>query len=335
MANSNFFSIVAFGLLLCFLSAGVESIGVCYGRDGNNLPPVNEAIDLYKSNNIGGIRLYDYNPDAFQALRGSNIAVIVDIPDPSSFAFDPSVALAWVQNNIQAFQDVNFRYIVVGNQLIPGDKAIFILPAMQQLQNALQSVGLQDRIKVSTSIFTAGVFANSYPPSAGTFSSDALATLQPIIGFLVANGAPLLVNVFPYFHYLNDRDHISLDYALFTSPGTVVTDGQLQYQNLFDAILDALYSALEKVGGGGVTIVVSESGWPSDGRDIATQQNAQTYLSNLIQHVGRGTPKRPGISIDTYIFAMFDENLEQPQGTDQNHYGLFTPNKQPKYSLSF
>ncbi|KAL0929012.1 hypothetical protein M5K25_000951 [Dendrobium thyrsiflorum] len=334
MANSCFFCIVAFGLLLCFLIAGVESIGVCFGRDGNNIPPANEVIDLYKSNNIGGIRLYDYNQDAFQALRGSNIAVIVDIPDPSAFSSDPSVASSWIQNNIQAFQDVNFRYIAVGNELIPGDLAQHILPAMQFLQNALQSAGLHDRIKVSTSIST-GVLANSFPPSAGAFSSDALATLQPIISFLAANGAPLLVNVYPYFNFLNDRDHVSLDYALFTSPGTVVTDGQLEYQNLFDAILDALYSALEKVGGGGVTIVVSESGWPSDGgQDIATQQNAQTYLSNLIEHVGRGSPKRPGSYIDTYIFAMFDENLKEPQGTE-NHYGLFSPDKQPKYSLSF
>ncbi|XP_020585877.1 glucan endo-1,3-beta-glucosidase-like [Phalaenopsis equestris] len=332
-ANNSFISIVATGLLLSLLIADVESIGVCYGRDGNNLPPPNEVIVLYKSNNIRGIRLYDFNQDAFQALRGTNIEVIVDIPDPSAFASDPSAAFSWVENNIKAFQDVNFHYIAVGNELIPGPDAHNILPAMQNLHNALQAAGLQDRIKVSTSIST-GVFGNSYPPSAGVFSSDALATLQPIIGFLNANGSPLLVNVYPYFSYLGDTNNISLDYALFTSSGTVVQDGQLQYQNLFDAIMDTLYSALEKVGGGGITIVVSESGWPSDGNGIATPQNAQTYISNLIQHAGRGTPKRPGKFIEVYLFAMFDENLKEPHGTE-NHYGLFSPGKQPKYSLNF
>ncbi|XP_020699651.1 glucan endo-1,3-beta-glucosidase-like, partial [Dendrobium catenatum] len=221
----------------------------------------------------------------------------------------------------------------VGNELIPGPQAQNVLPAMQNVRNALQSIGLQDKIKVSTSVSTA-VLGNSYPPSAGAFSSDALPALQPIIGFLTGTGAPLLANVYPYFSYIGNLNTISLAYALFTSPGSVVSDGQLQYQNLFDATVDALYAALEKVGGNNVAIVVSESGWPSDGGVGATTENAQTYVSNLIRHVGQGTPKRPGNYIDTFIFSMFDENMKQPQGTE-NHYGLFNPDKQPKYSLSF
>ncbi|KAH0470828.1 hypothetical protein IEQ34_000551 [Dendrobium chrysotoxum] len=303
--------------------------------NGNNLPPPNDVIGLYKSYNIGGIRLYAPNQDAFQGLRGSNIEVIIDVGiDVASLASDPSVAYTWVQSNIQPFsQDVNFRYIAVGNELIPGPQAQNVLPAMQNVRDALQSVGLQDKIKVSTSVSTI-VLGNSYPPSAGAFSSDALSTLQPIIGFLTGTGAPLLANVHPYFSYIGNLNTVSLDYALFTSPGAVVQDGQLQYQNLFDATVDALYSALEKVGGNSVPIVVSESGWPSDGGVGASTENAQTYVSNLIRHVWQGTPKRPGNYIDTFIFSMFDENMKQPQGTE-NHFGLFNPDKQPKYSLSF
>ncbi|XP_020600039.1 glucan endo-1,3-beta-glucosidase-like [Phalaenopsis equestris] len=338
MANRSFISIVTIGLLLSFIVSvprQVESIGVCYGRQGDNLPPANEVVELYKSYGIGGIRLYDNNHDVLEALRGSNIPVIIDVleSDLTVMASDPAAASGWVNDNIQPFSpDVNFRYIAVGNELIPGSHPQDILPAMQNLQNALVSVGLQDRIKVSTSVST-NVLGNSYPPSAGTFSSNILPILQPIVAFLSANDAPLLVNVYPYFSYIGNPDSISLDYALFTSPAPVVIDGQLQYQNLFDAIIDALFSALENVGGGDVNLVVSETGWPSDGEEVATLQNAQTYLSNLINHVGQGTPKRPGIHIDTYLFALFDENLKQPQGTE-NHYGLFSPDKQPKYSLN-
>lgn len=173
----------------------------------------------------------------------------------------------------------------------------------------------------------------SYPPSDGEFSDEARSFLDPIISFLEANGLPLLANVYPYFGYIEDpRD---IDYALFKSPGTVVTDKGLNYQNMFDAMVDSIYSALEKSGGSNVRVVVSESGWPSEGRDVATTENAGTYYKGLINHVNQGTPKKKGQAIETYLFAMFDENNKRGEVTEQ-HFGLFRPtNKEPKYRITF
>ena len=72
--------------------------------------------------------------------------------------------------------------------------------------------------------------------------------MQPIVQFLAGNGAPLLANVYPYFSYIGNQANIRLDYALFTSPGTVVNDGQNNYQNLFDALVDTFYSGIREGG---------------------------------------------------------------------------------------
>ncbi|XXG53144.1 hypothetical protein AAC387_Pa03g1292 [Persea americana] len=323
------------GLLLVSLGKGAQSIGVCYGMLGNNLPDPQEVVNLYKSNNINRMRLYYPDDKAFSALKGSNIDVILDVPREAlqDLASDKSAAAHWVEINIRRhWPDVKFRYITVGNEVIPtpsGDYSLaqYVHPAMENIHEAISSAGLQDSIKVSTAVLLR-VLGKSDPPSEGSFANEANNYMGPIVVFLARTGAPLLANVYPYFAYLGDPG-VNLEFALFTS----APDGRSQYQNLFDSMVDALYSALEKAGGPNVKIVVSESGWPSLGDKGASKENAQTYNSNLIKHVPQGTPKRPG-EIETYIFAMFNENNKDGGETEKN-FGLFYPSKEPVYQINF
>ncbi|KAL6613822.1 hypothetical protein ACP70R_036092 [Stipagrostis hirtigluma subsp. patula] len=331
MAARGVAPVLAAALAVAALAAtatSVRAIGVCYGVNGDGIPPAGDVVQLYKSNGIGNMRIYFADTGALQALRGSGIGVIMDIGNDrlAAFASDPNAAATWVRNNVQAFPDVSFRYIAVGNEVAGGD-AQNILPAMRNVDRALSAAGLGGRIKASTAVQT-GV-APGFPPSQGTFTAGHMA---PIAQYLATTGAPLLANVYPYFAYKDDQN-IDLNYALFQPSSTTVRDTNgLTYTNLFDAMVDTVYAALDKAGAGNVNVVVSESGWPSaDGRG-ATVDNARTYNQNLINHAGKGTPRKPG-AMEVYVFAMFNENRKGGDPTEKK-FGLFN-NKSPVYPINF
>ncbi|RLM61067.1 hypothetical protein C2845_PM14G13180 [Panicum miliaceum] len=314
------------------IPTAVQSIGVCYGVLGNNLPSRSDVVQLYRSRGINGMRIYFPDRQALDALRGSGIGLILDTGNDdvlAQLASSASSAASWVQSNVRPYYPaVNIKYIAVGNE-VQGGAAQSILPAMRNINAALAAAGL-GAIKASTSVRFDAV-ANSFPPSSGVFAQGYMAD---IARYLAGTGAPLLANVYPYFAYRGNPHDISLGYATFR-PGTTVRDSGngLTYTNLFDAMVDAVVAALEKAGAGGVRVVVSESGWPSGGGFGASVDNARSYNQGLIDHVGRGTPKRPG-ALETFIFAMFNENQKGGDPTERN-FGLFYPNKQPVYPIRF
>ncbi|KAK1366489.1 Acidic class II 1,3-beta-glucanase [Heracleum sosnowskyi] len=325
--------------LPAFTITGAQPIGVCNGRNGNNLPSEQDTVRLYNDNGIGRMRIYDPLRGTLEALRGTNIELILDVPNTKLESLqDPNAATAWVQDNILNYPDVQFRYIAVGNEVDPDKTSSyvqFVLTAMKNVHDAIVAANLQDQIKVSTATYS-GLIGPSSPPSQGAFKDNAQEFMKQIIDFLVQNDLPLLANIYPYFSY-EANDNEKLEYALFTTPDVIVQDGDLGYKNLFDALLDVMYSAVEKMGGSNIKIVVSESGWPSSGGKGTTAENAQTYYKNLIDHVrgNNGTPKKPGTSIETFLFAMFDENNKGPADTEK-YFGLFDPStRQPKYDLNF
>jgi exo-beta-1,3-glucanase (GH17 family) len=82
-----------------------------------------------------------------------------------------------------------------------------------------------------------------------------------------------------------------------------------------------------------VEIVISETGWPFAGGMPISMDNVRTCYTNLVAHVKGGTPKKPSKPIETYLFAMFNEN--DKNADYDKFWGLFLPNKTPKYSFNF
>lgn len=252
--------------------------------------------------------------------------------DVQVLATSQDAANQWVNTNVAPYKgDVNFQWITLGNEMIPGDQATYVTPAMQNIQTAITSIGLTDT-KVTTSFYMAGL-ASSYPPSSGTFTNDVANVMKDVSSFLAQTGAPLMVNVYPYFPYSSDPQHISLEYATFQATDPVI-DGDLKYFSLFDAMVDSIYAALEKIDAGNVSLIIGETGWPTAGNEPYTsKENAQAYNKNLLTYLqsGQGTPRRPGQPLNVIIFAMFNED-EKANGVEQN-WGLFYPDMTPVYPL--
>lgn len=308
----------------------------------NNLPHPDQVANLIRSRNIGKVRLFQAHHEALRALQNSGgIEVIVGVGNDElqKISSDQAAANGWVNDNIRQFYPAtNIKYIAVGNEVLSIENRQhlpYLVPAMRNIQTAVRNANLQNSIKVSTTHATS-VLGNSYPPSQGEFTNELKSSMSDVLNFLAENGSPFLANVYPYFSYNYNKAQISLDYALFRSSDPVVNDGGRLYKSLFDALVDSLISAMERSGHPNIPIVITESGWPSAGNEAATVENAKTYNNNLIKHVlsNAGTPKRPGQHIESYIFALFNENLKGGDETER-HFGLFNPDQSPVYPVNF
>ncbi|KAG6744373.1 hypothetical protein POTOM_053093 [Populus tomentosa] len=186
-------------------------------------------------------------------------------------------------------------YIAVGNEAFLKDPFYtpYLVPAMMNLYQALQMLNLVASIKLS-SPQAASVLSVSYPPSSAAFDPYLQSVMIPLLKFLHDTGSPFMVNVYPYISYINDKEHISLDYALFRNQN-VVQDGGFLYANLFDASVDAFVYAMEREGFQGIKIVVSETGWPTGGGEAASVANAMAYNENVNEKNGEEYEKHFGL----------------------------------------
>lgn len=184
------------------------------------------------------------------------------------------------------------------------------LPALQNVQQALNNAGHGERIK-ATVPFNADIYYSptlNPVPSAGDFRSDVRDLTLQIIEFLSENNAPFVVNIYPFLS-LYSNEYFPLDFAFFDGTSEPVKDGSITYTNVFDANLDTLVWALRKAGYPEMKIIIGEVGWPTDGYIHANIRNAKRFNQGLLRHVlGRdGTPARSG-EIQVYLFSLLDES---------------------------
>ena len=320
-------------------------IGVCYGRNADDLPTPDKVVQLVQLHSIKYVRIYDSNIQVLKAFANTDIELMIGVANLDLLAFSQhqSNVDAWLKNSILPYYPATkITYITVGSEVTesPGNVSALVVPAMINVHTALKKVGLDKSIKVS-STHSLRVLNRSFPPSAGAFSSEYAYFLKPMLDFLAENDSPFMVDIYPYYAYRDSNSNVSLDYVLLRPSSSEVIDPNtgLVYTNMFDAQLDAIYFALMGLNYKTIKIMVTESGWPSKGsakETAATPDNAQTYNTNLIRHMvnNTGTPAKPGVAVDLYLFSIFNEN-RKPGLESERNWGLFFPDQTSVYSLDF
>lgn len=341
MSNLPFFFLLSstFSLLLSNTAASSSSsVGVNYGRVADNLPsPSQVAQFLTSQTTIDKVKIFDCDPQILQAFSGTGISLTVTIPNSEIISLTQlSAAQSWVSTNmLPHYAQTTIRYIAVGNEVhYTGDKVLIanLLPAMKSVYQALQLANITD-IKVTTP-HSLGILSLSNPPSSGRFRRGYDRVLfAPLLEFHRQTGSPFMVNPYPYFGFRPNTLH----FALFKPNDGVLDKGTgLKYFNMFDAMMDAVYSAMKKLGYDDVEVAVGETGWPSAGdanEPAANWENAVSYNGNLVKHLnsGQGTPLMPNRTFETYIFSLFNEDLKP--STSERSYGLFKPDLSAVYDV--
>jgi hypothetical protein len=205
------------------------------------------------------------------------------------------------------------------------------------------------------------------PPSAASFNPEYAEQMQGVLSFIHTTGSVFTMNLYPYWTWNYYHSHVPLEYAL----GAPVPDGYkdydddasssassgagivntipfvhdpvtgLNYTNLLDALMDMTYVALAKAGHPSLPLMNAEIGWPTGGGIGANQQLACRFTNSLLARmagdatdagVGTGTPLRPDVPLNLYLFEAYDEALKpsaanaQTGGSLEVNWGLFHAN---------
>lgn len=102
-------------LIVLFSSGGVEGLGVNWGTMASHKLPPKTVVQMLKDNGIQKVKLFDADQSTMSALAGTDIEVMVAIPNDQLLAMnDYDRAKDWVKRNITRYNfkgGVNIKYI--------------------------------------------------------------------------------------------------------------------------------------------------------------------------------------------------------------------------------
>ncbi|XXG64847.1 hypothetical protein AAC387_Pa05g2691 [Persea americana] len=149
------------------------------------------------------------------ALANTSIRVIVSIPNNELLGAGQSnvIAANWVSRNVVAHVPAtNINAVAIGSEVPTSfpNAALVLVFALQFIHSTLAVTNLDSQIKVSAPHSSATIL-DSFPPSQAFFNHLWNSVLVPMLKFLESINSSLLLNVYPYYDYMQSNGIVMSD----------------------------------------------------------------------------------------------------------------------------
>ncbi|GJY50343.1 glucan endo-1,3-beta-glucosidase 1 [Tanacetum coccineum] len=256
-------------------------VGVNIGTDVSNLLPPAKLVAFLQQQKVTHIRLYDADPDILKALSKTKIRVIVSVPNNQILGIGSSntTAANWINRNVVAFYpDTLITTVAVGDEVLTTvpSLSVMLMPAIESLYSALVASNLHNQIKISTP-HAANIILDPFPPSQAYFNETFSPVIVQLLRFLSRTSSPLMMNLYPYYVFMQNKGVVPLDNSLFKplTPSKEMVDPNtlLHYTNALDAMIDSAYSSMKNLNVSDVIVLLQEN----CGEFLANDTINQTY----------------------------------------------------------
>ncbi|KAG8373287.1 hypothetical protein BUALT_Bualt11G0008200 [Buddleja alternifolia] len=344
------FPLLLMGLLtICYFWFNIISvdgfIAINWGRQASHRLIPSMVVDLLLQNNIRDLKLFSPADNVLKAFAGGDVAITITLPNEGLERVTTlEKANEWMEKRIDTYQkyNVNIKYLHVGIEPFSllfrnrtFDNAVDVFRLVQQV--LVQKYG--DKIKASTPHFTDVLIPNITKPSDAEFRPDLTEKMNIFVRLLRSHNSPFVMNIFPIHYVAQNNWDIEFSFIENRSNFSVYDEKtKLVYRNAFEFAYDSFLTAIAKAGAPDLTLMVGQIGWPTDGYPGANTSNAERFYRELLPYLKskKGTPLRPGVSIDVYLHSLVDENMNWiTYGSFQRHWGVYRSNGEPKYKIDF
>jgi len=182
---------------------------------------------------------------------GSNAKVTVVLPNEMVGQLADSNYAGEVIGNLSQWRNI-ISTVAVGNgpENHPGFSDYFLgdqlVKALSNVRSSIEAGNFPQGTTVTVPFTPSILDGNILAPSNVTIKPRYSYAVRQVLGVLSTSNSSFQMNLYPYYVWYFNREHVSIPFATFNSTGQTIVDDGHTYHNLFDVLHDGVRVALDK-----------------------------------------------------------------------------------------